>query len=605
MLRAVALDSGRNSLLRLFLAALLGCLLPVATNSSAAAPDGRGITAQELTPEFGAPSFVEGELLVKFRDGSAPAERSRAARDEGDRLDRTITSDGLVRVKLGPGHTVLGALDRWNARRDVEYAAPNAVARAFFAPNDTLITRTSSDVAWNLRAVHAFDAWDVARGDPRVVLAIIDSGVAHEDRVIPEAELAFVSPRAHSYRKSPELPGPFVPGWDFVNDDAYPDDDYGHGTDVATIAAGLANNTAGSAGLAFGVTIMPVKVLDYRGDSNMGWIVEGIRFAADHGANVANMSLGFPPVRLLRLLGYPESFLAHMFKPLREAVDYAEHRGMVLVAASGNFNAPEVSLPAGYPNVIAVGATNIDNRRTSYSSYGNGLDLVAPGGDFTDLNRDGIQDQIGLVSIKPYRSDGSLANPDSIDTFFFIGTSAASPHVAGAAALLLSRGVRANEVERTLRSTAVAPFAVNGGFDPEYGYGLLDLAAAVRFGPQGRSPATTGGDGGGDGSGGDTGDGTGGATGDPVIPDLFSGNPSNGGATIGFQVRQPGKVRVRIFDARGRLLRTLFDEESTVGRRTVRWDGRAADGTVAASGVYFFRIETPRGSAVRKFAFLR
>jgi subtilisin family serine protease len=231
------------------------------------------------------------------------------------------------------------------------------------------------------------------------------------------------------------------------------------------------------------------------------------------------------------------------------------------------------------------------------------LDLVAPGGDFTDLNDDGIQDQIALMSIKPYRSDGSLANPDSLNTFFFIGTSAASPHVAGAVALLLSNGVPPQKIEQTLRSTAVNPFAVNGGFDLEYGAGLLDLNAAVRFGPHGNGRTATGGDGSDDGSN-DGGD-TGGATGDPVIPDLITGNPSQGDAAVSFPVAKSGLVRARIFDAQGRLVRTLYDGESSMGDRTVRWDGRAKDGSRAASGIYFFRIETPQGNAIRKFAFLR
>ena len=591
----------RNSLFRS--TALVGAFLLAATTSVATAQpvdrdDSRGLKRGTRDP-----GYVEGELLVKFRERVTPEDRSRAAMDEGDRVDRTITPDGLVKVKLGPGRNALDAIDRWSARPDVEYAAPNVLAQAFFMPNDSIIAKF--DIAWNLRVIHAFDAWDVARGDPSIVLAIIDSGVAFEDRLIPEEERAFVSPRAVSYRRSPELPGPFVPGYDFVNDDPYPDDDYGHGTSVATLAAGAANNTAGSAGVAFGVTIMPVKVLGYRGDSNMEWIVQGIRFAADHGADVANLSLGFPPRGIFRTLGYPPNFIAHMFDPLHDAVNYAQRRGTILVAASGNFGVPEVSLPAGYPGVIAVGATNVDNRRSSYSSYGSDLDLVAPGGDFTDLNDDGIQDQIALMSIKPYRSDGSLANPDSLDTFFVIGTSAASPHVAGAVALLLSEGARPNNVEQILRSTAVNPFAVSGGMDWEYGSGLLDLNAAVRFGPHGRDRTSTGSDGGGDGGDGSDGGDTGGATGDPVIPDLFTGNPSQGDAAATFEVVKSGVVRARIFDARGRLVRTLFEGESATGARTVRWDGRAKDGSRAASGIYFFRIETPQGSAIRKFAFLR
>lgn len=584
MLRGAVRDSRRNSMPRFALAALLCTLLAGTTTSLATArTDARHIPREELR----GPVYVEGELLVKFREDVAPEERVRAARAQGDRFDETITSSGLVKVRLGPGRKVLDAIDGWNARREVEYAAPNATARAFFVPNDTIIAKF--DIAWNLRAVHAFDAWDVVRGDPRVVLAIIDSGVAHEDRVIPEDERRFVAPLSQMYLRSPELPGPFVQGYDFVNDDPFPDDDYSHGTNVATIAAGAANNVAGSAGIAFGVTIMPIKVLDYRGDSNMEWIVKGIQYAVDHNADVANLSLGFPPITLFRELGFPGNVLAHMFKPLRDVVGYAHKKGTILVGATGNFDYPEVSPPAVYSSVIAVGATNVDNRRSSYSSYGSALDIMAPGGDFTDLNGDHIQDQIALMSMKPYRSDGSLARPDSFNTFFFIGTSAAAPHVSGAVALLLSRGMtRQGEIGQALRSTAVP-----GSSTQEYGAGLLDLAAAVRFGaPLASEPPADDGGGGGE-------------TGGGVNPELISGNPSRGTAAIALQISRPGTIRARIFDVRGRLVRTVFEGESATGDRTVRWDGRGADGSAAASGVYFFRIDTPEGSAIRKVAFLR
>jgi len=538
-----------------------------------------------LEPGFRQPGYVPGELLVQFKSSVTAAQRKAAAASEGAQVAGDVTPDGLVKIKLAPGQTVDDVIDRWGARSDVDYAAPNLYARGFFTPNDTTIAHF--DLAWNLRAVHAYDAWDVVTGHPDVVLAIIDTGVAFEDHVIPEYERPFVKPGVTMYRRSPELPGPFLPGWDFVHEDAHPNDDNGHGTFISTIAAGAANNTAGSAGIAFGVTILPIKVIDYRNDSDMEWIIKGIRLAADQGADIANLSLGFPPVRLFRLLGYKESVLAHMFNPLQDAVNYAQRRGTILVAAAGNFGAPEVSLPAGYPGVIAVGATGPDDTRAAYSSYGPDVDFMAPGGDFGDVNGDHIQDGVFELSIKPYRSAGSLANPDSFDVFVQFGTSNAAPHVSGAVALLRSLGLRDQGViEQTLRATAVNKFQTTQAFDPLYGNGLIQLDQAVRHpvGPTNQAAAIDGG---------------------ALAARIASGNPARGSASIAFTTRKSGPVRVQVFDARGALVRTIEERTSQPGPHALTWDGRGQGGSAAASGVYWMRLSTPEGSAVRKVAFLR
>ena len=224
-----------------------------------------------------------------------------------------------------------------------------------------------------------------------------------------------------------------------------------------------------------------MKVLDYRSDGNMDDIVQGIRFAADQGADVINLSLGFARRGLFRALGFPESELAHMFKPLRDAVLYAQRMGAIVVAASGNFDASEVSFPAGMPGVIAVGATGVDDRRAGYSSYGNQLDFMAPGGDFVEVNGDHVQDGVAVLSIKPHHSAGSLAKPDSFDVFIFFGTSGAAPHVSGAVALLRSLGLRdQGMIEQTLRASTVNSFQTSSAFDPMYGFGLIQLGRAVR-----------------------------------------------------------------------------------------------------------------------------
>jgi serine protease len=539
---------------------------------------------QNREPEFRAPGWVSDEILVQFRDAKDQEGMARAARDEGGELREVVTPDGLARVRLAPGSEVLPAMAQWMRRPDVLYAAPNFKAHGFFVPNDTTIA--TFDLAWNLRAIDAYSAWDVARGSPDIVLGIVDSGVAFEDHPIPPNEQPFVKPGVTMYRRSPELPGPFLPGWDFVHDDAHPNDDNGHGTMVATLAAGLANNTAGSAGIAFGVTILPVKVLDYRTDAQADDIVQGIRFAADHGADIINLSLGFPPLGFFEGLGFTRPEINDMFQPLKDAIQYAQRRGAIIVAAAGNFDADEVSLPAAYPGVIAVGATGFDDLPTSYTSSGQKLSLMAPGGDFTELNNDHVQDALFELSIKPFRSDGSLANPDSFGVFPFFGTSGASPQVAGAVALLASMGIRSQgSIEQALRSTAKQMFPPKG-FDPRDGYGLLQVGAAVREAAGIRSLA---------------GDAPVGA----LQARLVSGNPARGEAALSFRVATPGRVRARVFNARGDLVRTVMDADREAGLHTVAWDGKDGHGQDAPSGIYFMRIDAKDGTATRKVAFLR
>ncbi len=550
---------------------------------SSAAHAGLNVMPKETDFTWKAPGYVPDELLVKFKDGVGTANATDVVRGKGAQLRRVLTPDGLIQIKLPPGTSIEDAISSYSALPNVEYATPNIYAQAFFVPNDTLIAKV--DWTWNLRNIGAYGAWDVvSHADPSIVLAIVDTGVAFEDYPIPSNELANVAAGVTMYRKSPEL-GPFLPGYDFENEDAHPNDDSGHGTFVATIAAGAMNNVAGSAGIAPGVTILPVKVLMNNNGGTMGPIVQGIRFAADQGADIMNLSLGFPPIRSFREKGLPEKTIAEIFHPLKDAINYARARGVIIVAAAGNFDYPDISLPAGCPGVISVGATGVDNRITSYSNWGLGLSFMAPGGDFTELNGDHLQDALVQLSIKPWRSEFSLCNPDSFNQFFFFGTSGASPQVAGAVALLMTLGIKnQGSIEQILRSTALQPFGNPNSYNPIYGNGLIQIDKAVQLAashPQaGGAPQTLG-------------------------ARITTENPTRGDASLSFRVSQPGAVRVQLFDVAGRLVRRLDEGRYPAGERTVRWDGKDDHGQKVGSGVYFFRVATPDGVENRRIAVLR
>jgi uncharacterized repeat protein (TIGR02543 family) len=248
-----------------------------------------------------------------------------------------------------------------------------------------------------------------------------------------------------------------VGGWDFVNSDGHPNDDNGHGTHVAGTVAQSTNNGFGVAGVAFGATVMPVKVLNAAGTGTYQWIAEGIYYAVDNGADIINLSLG----------GSVHS------ATLESAVAYAYNSRVVVFAASGNDSADSCDYPAAYDDyVVAVGATQYDESRAPYSNYGSSLDVVAPGGNTgVDQNGDGY-------------ADGVLQNTFGNTTvewsyWFYQGTSMATPHASGVAALLLSVNptLTPSQIKNVLESNAED--LGTAGRDDVYGWGLIDAYAAL------------------------------------------------------------------------------------------------------------------------------
>jgi serine protease len=314
---------------------------------------------------------------------------------------------------------------------------------------------------WHLRQVGLPAAWKLGQGKG-VTVAVIDTGVSHV------GDLADTK---------------FVPGYNFIANNSNADDDHGHGTHVAGTIAQSTNNNLGVAGVAFGVSIMPLKVLSARGSGSMAGIAQAIRWAADHGAQVINMSLGGP---------LPVGTIAN-------AIKYANGKGVTIVAAAGNDGHGRVSYPARYPGVIAVAATQFDESTTFYSNWGPQVDIAAPGGNVrVDQNGDGKPDGVLQHTIVP-------GNITQTDYLWFMGTSMASPHVAGVAALVIGAGIRKPEaVEQVLLDTARKPktssvpaspslsdedgVSDEGGVagaqtarvDDHYGAGVVDAEAALR-----------------------------------------------------------------------------------------------------------------------------
>jgi serine protease len=463
--------------------------------------------------------YRPGRVIVKFRDEAAMPERRaavRAASDTGEIADRPTYADFDI-VRIDPAEDAEEAASVLRQRPEVQYAQTAHRVHALFVPNDPLY----ATLQWNLPLINMEKAWDIQpQAGSSITVAVIDTGMAYQNATITATLPAFRDDQGNQYpalgnvtipySAAPQLVGAghdgrIVAPHDFVNETGTPLDFDGHGTHVSGTIGQLTNDNIGTAGVAFNVKLMPVKVLASAWDllfagltniSNTGGsdddVARGIRYAADNGAKVINMSLGSsgPP----NCATNPNQ--SDCSPVIEAAMRYAVGKGCFIVVSAGNefedtvppygTNPTSVfaEIASRIPGVVSVAAVDRAKAHAYYSSAGSYVELAAPGGSERGFGSDGYvrQQTFDFTFTDTFLLSPAQYHAPRFDVFGYIGyigTSMAAPHVAGVAAMLMQQGVTDPAViEEILEKTAVD--LGKPGRDDTFGFGLVDARAALR-----------------------------------------------------------------------------------------------------------------------------
>ncbi|NLF39764.1 S8 family serine peptidase [bacterium] len=366
--------------------------------------------------------YVEGELILRLADRAMLARLEELLSRRGIAVLRRLPQLGIVRVKLPEGMTVpeaeeaLGGIGEISETiRNVKTELPRDVSELPLLDEHRRLTLVNDG---GRQLIHDTDPLAHSSAGKNVMVALLDTGV--DDR-------------------HPDLVNRVLRGYNFVDDSTVTMDDHFHGTACAGIIVGELRSSDGVSGVAPAAYLLPVKVMDAEGRGNAFAVAEGIVYAADRGAKVINLSIGT----------HGDSVM------LSDAVDYAQRRGAVIVASSGNDGREDVYYPAAYPSVVCVGAVDGEGNIAPFSNFGDAVDVVAPG--------------VAVRTTAPGMRDA-----------LFSGTSAATPFVAGALAAIMGENPNLSPADAVKRLVESADNLGPAGWDPYSGAGLINLKRALR-----------------------------------------------------------------------------------------------------------------------------
>jgi serine protease len=448
------------------------------------------LAADDRTSSGG--DYVRGRIIVKFRESASANARltALASVSPSAAIAARKPYANFDIVEIDPAEDAEAAARAFASRADVEYAQAVYRLHPYFVPNDP-----SYQLQWNLPAIDMERAWDIQPGaTASVIVAVLDTGMAFQSALVQFNGRSFrnngilypaLGPVTVPFAAAPDLSGPnrFVLPRDFIWEDNSPYDTDGHGTHVSGTVGQLTNNGIGTAGVAYNVRLMPVKVIDSNWDfiflsPNEGTddtVARGVRYAVDNGAKVLNMSIGrtgpAAPV-------------------LEDAIRYAVGRGAFIAVAAGNGfedgNPTEVvaEIASRVEGAVSVGAVDRLHNRAFYSTTGAYVELAAPGGSSRLSGASGTiyQQTYDLTFVDTYDLSPAQFRAPRFDMFMitpFQGTSMATPHVSGLAALLIQQGITSPAaIEAALKRFSIDRGA--NGRDNEFGFGEISARNTLR-----------------------------------------------------------------------------------------------------------------------------